>query len=79
MTAAEFGVWFAEYNRSPWGEERSALNFAIIAKTVADYAGKIRKGGPSKLSDFILDFERATKPDEVIIEADAFEHFGKYH
>lgn len=42
MTAQEFGMWAAEYEREPWGDVRADLHAGIVASTVANYAGKMR-------------------------------------
>ena len=62
MTAAEFSLWAEEYRRSPWGEERDGLHAALVAQTVANFAGKMINGPPAKLSEFLLDFESDQKP-----------------
>lgn len=36
MSAAEYGLWCAEYRRSPWGEVRADVQHGIVAATVAN-------------------------------------------
>lgn len=70
MTAAEFGLWLEEYRRDPWGGHRDGLHAAIVAKAVADYAGKIRNS-PAELEEFLLRFE----PLGETVEPDPIDHF----
>lgn len=36
ITAEEYGLWWAEYCRSPWGELRQDTGFGIVAATLAN-------------------------------------------
>lgn len=79
MTSAEFSLWIEEYRRSPWGEERDGLHAAIVAKTVADYAGKVRNGSTATLSEFLLDFDTPDPGQAVNVETepDPIKHFQR--
>jgi hypothetical protein len=65
MDADEFALWAAFYRANPWGEARADLRAAIIASTVANYAGKTRKpeAGLAAPADFIPDFGAAREPE----------------
>lgn len=52
MTAEEYGLWCAEYRRSPWGEVRSDTGFGIVAATVAN-VNRGQKTKPYKATDFM--------------------------
>ena len=43
MSAAEFLDHWDDYQRDPWGGLRDDLNTAHITKSIANYAGKMRK------------------------------------
>ena len=36
ITAEEYGLWWAEYCRNPWGELRTDTGFGIVAATLAN-------------------------------------------
>jgi hypothetical protein len=42
MSAREFGLWMTLYRQEPFGDQRADLRSAIVAATVANYAGKQR-------------------------------------
>lgn len=64
MDSAEFCLWQAEYNRSPWGEFRDDLNAGAIQSTLANYAGKTRKDNlpPAKPIDFMPYYQPKPEP-----------------
>lgn len=74
MSSAEFSLWLAIYNKQPWDDARLDVGFAVIASTVANYAGKVRKEGypDATLTDFMPFLDR---PPEI--EPDPMEFFGK--
>ena len=55
MDSDEFCLWLAEYDRKPWGDVRFDAMGAVIASTVANYAGKSRKPNapPAELIEFM--------------------------
>lgn len=75
MTAEEFGLWAALYRLDPWGEQRADLRSAVVAATVANYAGMTRSksAGPAKPADFMPYVER---DDAVQHDPDPMKHFG---
>lgn len=74
MSSAEFSVWLEMYKQAPWDDTRGDVRAAIVAATVANYAGKVRKegAGEAQVIDFIAFRER-----EEIAEPDPMEFFGK--
>jgi hypothetical protein len=73
MSSAEFSLWVALYEESPWDDTRADLHAGIIASTIANYAGKVRKDGTAKPSDFMPFLPR--EEDE---EPDPADHFSQY-
>jgi hypothetical protein len=69
MTAQEFGLWAAFYGMEPFGEARADLRSAIVAATVANYAGRVRSqsAGAAQPSEFmpLLRSEVEPKPTEA--------------
>lgn len=76
MTAEEFGLWMALYLVDPWGEQRADLRAAIVASTVANYAGmqRTKSAGRAKPADFMPYRER--QDDVVLHDPDPMAHFG---
>lgn len=60
MDSAEFCLWAAEFGRSPWDEARADLRSALVAQTVANYAGKSLKAGATVTA---LDFMPYSQPE----------------
>jgi len=52
ITAEEYGLWWAEYCRSPWGELRQDTGFGIVAATLAN-VNRGRNTAPFKHTDFM--------------------------
>jgi hypothetical protein len=52
MSAWEFNMWLARYERSPWDEERADLRAGIICATTASALG----GKKLRPSDFMPEF-----------------------
>lgn len=65
MSSAEFSLWLAIYNKEPWDDARMDVGFAVVASTVANYAGKVRTEGhpPAALADFMPFLERPPEPE----------------
>lgn len=62
MSSEEFSVWCALWTEEPWGEYRADLRSAIVARTVAGFAGKTLPAGVElELADFMPFAER---PDD---------------
>lgn len=55
ISSDEFGQWQALYEMEPWGPERADLGFAIVASTVANYAGRMRpdSSGPAAPAEYM--------------------------
>jgi hypothetical protein len=51
ITSAEFEDWCAFYALEPWGWEAQNWRMGVVASTVANYSGNIKK--PVKPSDFM--------------------------
>ncbi len=77
MTAQEFGLWAALYEVDPWDSTRQDINAGIIAATVANYAGKMRKKGTKEAvpADFMPFLKQQEEQEDAV---DPFEHFGKF-
>ena len=63
----QFAEWQAEYELSPWGEERADLRAGIIASTIANVnRGKGKAFSPG---DFMPEFDKQPKqrqtPEEM--------------
>lgn len=52
LTAQEYGLWWAEYCRSPWGELRQDTGFGIVAATIAN-TSRSRDSKPFSATDFM--------------------------
>lgn len=67
MDGKEFDAWCRRYWRKPWGDKRHEIHSAIVATTVANYAGRMRKDGdPARPADY-MPFQNekpAEKPQE---------------
>ena len=75
MTSAEFSLWLKLYESEPWDDTRMDVGFAVVASTVANYAGKILKEGKeATLAEFMPFVPR----NDVLIEPDPVEFFGKF-
>ena len=70
MSGPEFVEWMAFDMLEPLGEQHADLRAALICKVLADIntpAGKRR----TKLTDFMLNFERETAtPEEMMAQAE---------
>lgn len=76
MSSAEFSTWLHLYDSEPWDDTRMDVGFAVVAATVANYAGKIMKEGKeAKLSDFMPFMKHE---QTVLQEPDPVEFFGKF-
>lgn len=55
MTGEEFGQHLADYRRQPWGPERDEVHAAMMAATIARFAGRSAKD-PDRvtLEDFLV-------------------------
>lgn len=73
MTAEEYGLWWAEYCRSPWGELRQDTGFGIVAATLAN-THRARDAKPFAATDFMPWQE---KPQEAAPEAPKTDHDGR--
>ena len=69
MTAEEYGLWMAEYSRSPWGEIRNDTGFGIVAATLANVNRSGNKA-PYKPTDF-MPWSEQREAEEVPDERDA--------
>lgn len=61
MTGEEMGLHWAQYRAQPWGPERDEVHAAMIARTVANMAGKMVKD-PLSLTTF-LTYSRPPEPE----------------
>ena len=68
MSSYEYCFWVAEFERSPWDEDRADLRAAIIASTIANFAGKTRKDGVGPASP--LDYMPYSKVEQEEIIPD---------
>lgn len=63
ITAEEYGLWWAEYRRSPWGEMRMDTGFGIVAATTAN-VNRGAKTKAFKATDFMPWYESQADQDE---------------
>lgn len=55
MTTEEFEAHYAAYRLSPWGPHRDNLHAAIVAREVANMAGRaLAEGAVRTLDDYLL-------------------------
>lgn len=67
MSGEEFGLHWADYRRQPWGPQRDEVHAAMIAATVARFAGR-RSEDPAavRLEDFApISSPRPAEPDPI--------------
>lgn len=80
MDAQEFGLWAALYEIDPWDHERTDVQTGIIAATIANYAGKMRKKGikPALPADFMPFLQQQQQEEEydTIDPLDYFKNLG---
>lgn len=78
MSGAEFAEHMADFERSPWGEERADLRMAITASTIVNWSGKqLKKGADAaKPIDFMPYIEKP-RPDMRAQLASRFGHIVK--
>jgi hypothetical protein len=56
MSPSEFGLWFAAYRVSPWGEWRGDFQSGIVASVIANVNRDPKKRAePFSTSDFMYD------------------------
>jgi len=65
MDAAEFGLWLAAYQRSPWGEYRTDLQAGIIASTVAN-VNSTQRFVPADFMPYLEKGKRYASEDETM-------------
>lgn len=63
ITAEEYGLWWAEYRRNPWGELRQDTGFGIVAATLAN-VHRGEKTKPYKATDF-MPWHESPEEDEA--------------
>lgn len=74
MSADEFGIWQAEYNRQPWGEFRIDLAGGMVASVLANVNRDVKaKPVPYTPLDFML---MQREPDAPAPEANPVEFFN---
>lgn len=75
MSAEEFGDHYADFLLSPWGPYRDNLHAAIVAREVANMAGRtLTEGHERRLDDYLIrpPEERRDAPDGDGNEIDNF-------
>jgi hypothetical protein len=65
MSSAEFVQWCAFYALEPWGSRADNWRMSVIAATVANYSGNVKKGKAVKPSDFIPRAPLKLSPDDT--------------
>lgn len=80
MSSEEFSLWLLMYQEEPWDDSRADLNTGIIASTIANYAGKMRKENaePARPIDFMPFVKFEVVEDVVEEEPDPLKHFAKF-
>lgn len=69
MSGQEFGLHWADYRRHPWGPEGDEVYAAMIAATIARWAGRCSEH-PDKIQ--IEDFLTFRRPPPVEMDPAAF-------
>jgi hypothetical protein len=64
MSSAEFVEWGAFYALEPWGWNAENWRMGVVAATVANYSGNVKK--PVKPSDFIPRPPKKLTPDQTL-------------
>lgn len=73
MSAEEYALWEAEYQRAPWGEVRADFNAGQICATFFNMQGKVpAEGSQVSALDFMAFVRRASEP---VHESDPVSHF----
>lgn len=77
MTAQEWSLWKRYYEMEPWDDRRGDLQAAIIASTIANFAGKIMKKGtkPTAPKDFMPVYGKEEDPE---VPSDPMAFFSKF-
>lgn len=75
MSSQEFSIWIELYKEDRWGEDLLDLRAGVISATVANYAGKVRKGNSAQAvaADF---FPSLADAQEVAKEPDPLTFFA---
>ena len=73
MSSREFAEWLAYERLEPFGPERADARAALVAQTVANYAGRTAKRWLT-LRDFLLPLGRS---EEELVEERAAETAGR--
>jgi hypothetical protein len=63
MSSAEFVDWCAFYQLEPWGYHADAWRMSVVAATVANYSGRVKKA--VKPSDFLPKPRKKLTPAEM--------------
>ncbi len=74
MSAEEYAIWEAEYQRSPWGDVRADFQAGQVCATVFNMQGKVAADGESVTALDFMPFVR--QPDKASCEPDVAAHFG---
>ena len=73
MSGSEFDLWWAEYQREPWGEERADLRTAMATYWNVRMAGKsLKENSTVNMDWFLLKFGREIEPSEEVSPAQFF-------
>lgn len=64
MSSAEFTQWGSYYALEPWGWDAQNWRMGVVASTVANYSGNIKK--PVKPSDFIPRAPKKLTPEQTL-------------
>ena len=59
LSSAQFVDWCAFYSLEPWGFQADAWRMGVVASTVANYSGRVKK--PLKPSDFMPGEKRSRR------------------
>ena len=73
MSAQEFGIWQAEYNRQPWGDFRTDLAGGMVASVMAN-VNRDPKAKPTPYS--AIDFMPLQREPEERVEESAADFFN---
>lgn len=78
MSASEWALWIEYHKEAPIDDSRGDLHAAIVASTIANYAGKMRaeNAAPASPADYMPFLVRAPEVPEE--EPDPLKHFAQF-
>lgn len=80
MSSEEFELWVALYQDEPWDETRADLRAGIIASTISNWAGMMRKEGlpPASPADYMPFLKLGEVESDGPEEPDPLVYFSQF-